>query len=773
MQSGDGPDKPGKVLRVTVPFDVAAASKDGRDMPAAKPRRRSERLRRKAANLWASAARRLRLETPQGQLRRALYKQFGAASADHTVQLVRRFGLRAASGRNPLPAPGERECGQWLALLRRAAAAACSGDRPRPDCPDVSIIIPVYNQLRYTLACLLSLLTWPSRYSFEIIVADDCSTDDTPRVMSELTFVRHLRGETNRGFIRNCNTAACAVRGRYVLLLNNDTLILPGWLDELIDTLEADPSVGLAGSKLLFANGTLQEAGGLIWGNRHIWNYGRGGDPMRPEFSYAREVDYISGASIALPTSLWHKLGGFDEWYEVAYAEDTDLAQRVKQAGRRVVFQPLSMLVHFEGVTSGTDLRQGAKAYQVANVEKLFQRWGDVFAHYRPDGQCVEQERERAVTRRALVVDYITPTPDKDAGSMVTWAMIRAFQAIGYKVTFVAGITFHHCGHDTQRLQRVGVEVPYRPYDRTPNDYIRAHGHLYDVVLLIRYEVAMRLLDDVRSACARAKVLFLPADLHFLRETRRLAIEGSTAEAAAKLQRDKAAELDIIRRVDRTIVHSTHEQAVLSEETPQAAVDVYPLIVDPVGRGASYTARRDIMFLGGYRHNPNIDAVLYFAAEVWPAVRAAVPDMRFFVLGSDPTPDIRALDGRDGIVVTGFVEDLDPWFDRIRLSVAPLRFGAGTKGKVALSLAHGLPCVLTRCAAEGMELAEGTEVVVADDPAAMADAILHVYRDEAAWRALSDAGLAYVDRVLSFRRACDRLADVLERMDVRPRAETD
>ncbi|NJO55310.1 MAG: glycosyltransferase [Rhodospirillales bacterium] len=674
-----------------------------------------------------------------GQL---LTGQYGSEASRHVIRLIDQFGLAHVNGGDHRLETGHDEKQTWITEARNVLSAARRGVSDAP--PDVSVIVPVYNQVRYTLACLVSLLTWASRYTFEIIVADDCSSDDTPELIPVLGGVGYMRGETNKGFIRNCNAAAHLARGRHVVFLNNDAIVLPFWLDELIGTLERDPTTGLAGSKLVFANGTLQEAGGLIWGNRHIWNYGRNDDPMRPEYSYAREVDYISGASIALPAAVWNELEGFDEWYEVAYAEDADLAQRVKQSGRRVVFQPLSMLVHFEGVTSGTDITRGAKAYQVANVEKLYQRWGEHFSRHRSDGEHVELERERAVDKRVLIIDYVTPTPDRDAGSLVTWELIQAFQANRFKVNFLPGTTFRYCGEDTKRLQRIGVEVPYRPYFKSPAEYLQAWGHLFDIVLIVRYEVAQQHLATVRGHCRTAKVLFLPADLHFLRESRRQEIEGATAEQREKLDRDKQLELEAISGVDLTLVHSTYEKALLREERPDAKVIVFPLIIDPVGPGAAFTDRKDILFLGSFRHNPNIDAVKYFANSVWPMIRAELPELQFFVVGSDPTDDVLALDGRDGIVVTGFVEDLAPWFNRIRLSVAPLRFGAGSKGKVAMSLAHGVPCVASACATEGMELTDGTDVIVADTADEMAPAVVALYRDEQLWSAASEAGLDYV-----------------------------
>lgn len=678
----------------------------------------------------------------------------------------RRYRLVPDGGRAPSPAQTDAEIAAWIdEMSDRLAGATVAADAV----PDVSIIIPVFNNLSQTMACLNALADLEPRRSFEIIVADDASTDATPRVMSRLPGVVLARSEVNSGFIANCNRAAVEARGRYLVFLNNDTIVLPGWLDELVDTLERDGSIGLVGSKLIFGNGRLQEAGGIVWWDASAWNYGRDQDPMRPEFSYLRDVDYISGASILLSRELWWEMGGFDPWYDVAYAEDVDLAFRIQASGRRVVLQPWSMLLHFEGVTSGTDVRKGVKAYQVSNLEKLRERWRDKLEGHRLNGADVMRERERNVTRRVLVVDALTPNPDNDAGSVFTFELIRLFQAIGYKVSFWPQ---EDPGFDrklTPALQRIGVEAIYSPHYRSLGDYLAKHGELFDVVFIFRHYCASKLIPVVRELAPQARLIFHPADLHFIREARAAEIDGS-AKPPSALRLVQANEIFCAVSSDLTIVHSHYEKDVLALHAPDATVRVFPWIVDPVPRRTGFAERRHIAYLGGYSHTPNIDAVLYFAEAIWPLIRRRDPDMVFKVVGSRVPAEIAALHGRDNIEVVGFVEDLSALFESIRILVAPIRYGAGLKGKVASALAHGVPVVATSCAAEGMALVDGEQVLVCDDPAQFAEAVLRVYDDEALWRKLSEGGQAFVEAVFSTRSGLERLREIVEGPLVMPAA---
>lgn len=680
-----------------------------------------------------------------------LTKTYGQECAESVQRYFANYGL-SPLGRRHVSAPTAKQIKSWVNNLTRAAPAPSSRN------PDVSIVIPVFNELPHTLACIHSLLEMKSKWSFEIIVGDDASTDETAATMKHLSNVKHVRSETNRGFILNCNASAATARGRYVAFLNNDTIVLPGWLDELVDTLQRDPSIGLVGSKLIFGDGRLQEAGGIIWRDGSAWNYGRGQDPQRPEFSYLRDVDYVSGASIMLPKSLWQELGGFDELYDVAYAEDSDLAFRVRESGRRVVLQPLSMLLHFEGITSGTDVSTGVKAYQISNGRKLLERWQSVMATHREPGEAPVLERERGVKKRLLVIDAVTPTPDEDAGSLTCFEIMRAFQANDFKVNFMPWSNFVFVPKHTTALQRIGIEAIYEPYYISHEEYLKEHGSLFDIVLLFRNEVSFPAIDLITRYAPNAKIIYHVSDLHFVRESRKAILEGSDQRAARSMQ---AREIYSVVASDLTIVHSDYEKEVLEKTVPDSTVYVFPWILDtkPVKKG--FDERADIAFLGGYGHPPNVDAVLYFVQKIWPKIHAVRPDIVFYVCGSRTPKELFELDGKMNIRVVGYLEDLDDCFGSIRLSVAPLRYGAGLKGKVAMAMAYGVPVVATSCAAEGMMLKDGENILVRDDGDDFAKAVLQLYDDKQLWNLLSSAALSYVEQGYSTKRGIERVGEII------------
>ncbi len=629
--------------------------------------------------------------------------------------------------------------------------------------PLVSVIVPIYGKHNYTLRCLASIQRHLPALPFEVIVVDDCSPDESRDILAKVKGIRLVLNETNQGFLRSCNLGAKQARGQYLYFLNNDTEVTPGWLDTLIATFDQFPGTGLVGSKLVYPDGVLQEAGGIIWKDGSAWNFGRYKDQLDPVYCYARETDYCSGASIVVPAALYAELGGFDELYLPAYCEDSDLALRIRSRGYRVIYQPQSVIVHYEGVSNGTDLNSGVKAYQVENMRKQYERWKDLLATYQDNGVDVDRAKDRTATRRVLVVDHCTPTPDRDAGSVIIFNLMLLMREMGFQVTFVAEDNHLYLPGYTDELQAYGVEVLYEPYCPSVESHVKQCGYRYDLALLVRPGVIEKHLETVRRHCPHAKLIYHTVDLHYLRMQREAAVAG--IDNKRDVEQMKLIEHDAIRRADASIVVSTAEQALLKQELPQAPVHVLPLIMDVPGTRVGFAERQDIIFVGGYQHTPNVDAVEYFVAEVLPLIHQKLPDVRLHVVGSNVPASIEAL-ASERVIITGFVDDLQPLQDRMRVNVAPLRYGAGIKGKIGSAMAVGLPSVATTIATEGMGLVAGRDVLVGDDAQALADQVCQLYTDEALWTAMSAAGISFADQAWGARAAWKAFEKILDSVDL-------
>jgi glycosyltransferase involved in cell wall biosynthesis len=417
-------------------------------------------------------------------------------------------------------------------------------------------------------------------------------------------------------------------------------------------------------------------------------------------------------------------------------------------------------VIHYEGKTGGTDTASGVKAWQVVNAKKFFLRWHATLEGHRANGQAPYFERERDVRKRALVIDASAPTPDQDAGSVVTVVSLRLMQRLGYKVHFVPQDNFLFQDGYITDLQRSGIDCAYVPYESDFDSYIQRHGHLFDVVLVFRVTVLEKVIDALRRHAPQAPLLFHDMDLHFLRMRREAELTGdrtALAEADAMERR----ELAMIARVDCTITPSTYEKIILDRIAPTAPTRVLPFMIDHAGTRVGFKRRRDVCFLGGYTHTPNIDAVKYFVDAIFPLLRAEEPGLRFIIAGAHPTDEVRALACAD-VIVTGQVPDLRDVFDVVRVFVCPLRAGAGVKGKLLAAMAYGLPVVTTSVGAEGMGLVDGSDVLIADAPADFVVACLRVYRNRALWQALSTAGQAVVQQRHSLAMGRQALEEAIE-----------
>lgn len=632
---------------------------------------------------------------------------------------------------------------------------------PKVKSPDVSIVIPAHNKVEVTYLALASLLLAHNAASFEVIVVDDASTDETTeleKIVSGITVIHNAQAQR---FIRACNAGVAQARGQYVVLLNNDVEVTNGWLDALIDAFGRFDNVGLVGSKLLYPDGKLQDAGGIIWGTGNPWNYGNGQNPWEPRFSYARQADYLSGAAMMTTRDIWDEVGGLSSYLEPMYFEDTDFAFKIRDAGYSTWFVPSSVVYHYEGMTSGTDTSSGFKRYQEVNRPKFKRRWAADYAKFGPQGVEPDLEKDRGIVGRVLFIDYATPRPDRDAGSHAAIQEIKLVQSLGYKVTFLPR-NMAHLGSYTEELERMGVEVIYAPFFLTMDEYLGKHAKDFDAFFITRFYVARDVIDRLRQLAPETKILFNNADLHFLRELRAGMAANDPAKIAAARQ-TRTLELDVMRKSDVVLSYNEVEHSVIQSHTDgEVLVAKCPWVVEMPETVPGLKGRSGMSFLGNYLHAPNAEAVIWFARQVMPRLST---DQDFVIYGSAMSDEIKAL-ASDRIRPEGFVETLSDAYDRHRVFVAPLLSGAGIKGKVLAALAHGIPCVLTPTAAEGIGVRHNHDCLIATTPVEWQEAIDRLMTDDALWQSISDNASGYVRQTFSFETGRDLMRAAFESVDL-------
>ncbi|MCE4371126.1 glycosyltransferase [Xanthomonas hortorum] len=617
---------------------------------------------------------------------------------------------------------------------------------PHSATPRVTLVIPVYNHIAHTLACLRALAAHPPQLDVEIVVVDDGSSDATEAQLPQIQGLHYHRRTSNGGFIAACNDGIALARGDFVVLLNNDTIPQPGWLDRLIDTFAQHLSAGLVGAQLVYPDGRLQESGGVVFADGSAWSYGRFESADDPRYAYVRAMDYCSGAAIALPRALLQTLGGLDRRYMPAYYEDTDLAFAVRAAGYRVLVQPASVVVHdYEN--------QAELESDIAEHRSLFaDKWKAELSPHTEQTVPLGPASLHRGQRQVLILDESVPQPDRDSGSLRQFNLIRLLCEEGAHVVFVP-TRREHAGRHTQALQQLGVEVWYAPFLEGIGSWLRTHGARFAMVLLVRHHVAHACLPLLKQYAPQARTLFDTVDLHYLRERRGAELAGD-ANLLRAAERTRLRELEIMAATDVTLLVSAAEQAQLQADAPQIRTALLSNLHEVAGNGHPFAQRRDLVFVGGFRHPPNVDAVQWFISAIFPQVRAQLPEVIFHCIGADMPEALKLLaDECPGVQLHGHVPDLVPYMDAARIAVAPLRFGAGVKGKINLSMAHGQPVVGTTCAVEGMHLRDGEDVCVADNADAFAAAIVHLYQDAALWQRLADNGLRNVAQHFSLDAA--------------------
>jgi glycosyltransferase involved in cell wall biosynthesis/GT2 family glycosyltransferase len=601
--------------------------------------------------------------------------------------------------------------------------------------PSATICVTACATVETLHACLLALHEAGVDAAADIVLIDDGAVAGDaallPAVVRNLRYVRVPAGGT---LVAARNEVAQAARGDLIAFLAPQVRVLPGWLDELAATFAREPAAAAVGAKVVRSDGLVHHTGILLHADGQL------DDPAwltvadDPEYDFLRPMHGVGDIAFAVRRDRLLGVGGFSGAYVALPHAVFDLCMRLRLRGDAVLYQPAARVTWSDdGIADDSPVPD--LTLQDEDSRLLRQRWQSFAQTTGPDAGGLTGP---AFIGHALVIDTAIPRPDRDAGSVTTLAQMHLLRKLGYRVTFAAAGGDVASIVEAAVLRRQGIEVAMPPHYRSATAYLETHGATLDLVQVYRHMNASVFLDRVRDLAPQAKFVFSPADLHYLREARGAEVQGRATQEATGTREQ---ELDCIRRSDATILFSDFERDLLKDEVDQAKLWLLRWITHPNPSGRGFADRSGLCFVGGFQHDPNADGVLWFVTEILPLVRAQVPGLQLHVVGSDMPDRILAL-ASASVAIHGWVPDLATIFGQVRLSVAPLRYGAGFKGKVATSLSYGVPVVGTAIALEGTGLADGDGIAIADDPAAFARAVVRLHEDEAAWTASAAAGLA-------------------------------
>lgn len=617
-----------------------------------------------------------------------------------------------------------------------------------PENPKVSIVVILYNQAPLSLLCLQSLLENVT-VSFEVIIIDNASSDETAPLLQKIQGANILYNASNTGFVEAVNQGAAVARGEHILLLNNDAIVQPEALEHTIATLESSPDIGAVGGKIVLLDGSLQEAGSIIWNDGSCLGYGRGRNPLDPEFMFQREVDYCSGAFLAIKRALFEELNGLDMDYAPAYYEESDFCVRLKKHGYRVLYEPRSVIIHYEFASSGG--YSNASKLQIAHREIFAQKHAD-FLQTRPapDERNILLARENAGQKaRVLVLDDRVPLIGLGAGYPRCRQLLTDLHAMDLQVTFYPLRMPEEDWERTYATLPIAMEVMLNRGTQGLQAFLQERKNNYDFILVSRdhnMDYLNELLSQTPDLIGSSHLIYDAEAVAASREVIRLRLQGrkvSEQEATQML----SAEIAVARHADAILCVSTTEAALFQQAGHQ---HVYTLghSCEMAATPNAYHQRKDFLFVGSLQDNgsPNVDSLLWFAQKILPTLKKALgDDIRIIVVGKNNASELGAIQDAS-FKFLGMQDDLTHFYNMCRVFIAPTRFAAGIPHKIHEAAAHGIPVVATDLLARQLSWEHEVEILSSVDATAFAENCIRLYEDARLWNDIRENALRAVER---------------------------
>jgi O-antigen biosynthesis protein len=573
---------------------------------------------------------------------------------------------------------------------------------------EITIIIAAYNNVDITLNCLLSILVFETKLKYEIILIDDHSS-----MVDYRTFgfkFRVIRNNMNFGFIKSNNLASKKARGKFLFFLNNDTLINNSTINELHKSYFFNENVGAIGSMSVSNQLLIQEAGAFTFKSGTCCNYGRGENSKKSIYNFTKEVDYCSACSLFIKKRLFYKLGFFDTRYCPAYYEDVDLAFKIREKKLKVLYEPKSFLYHYEGSTSGRDVKSGVKKYQVINQIKFKKKWSKELKKYHSN---INQQLKMRENIHVLIIDDLIPDHLNDAGSFYVYNFLQILLYFKIKLTVLGskeGGLNKNFFSNKNFLEKQGIEIFFNNNADSTNEFIKTRINSFDYIVISRPNNFNYFQQYIKN---KKKIIYSMIDYHQKRLHSEFVfknIDKNNDYFLIKHLEDKALKLS-----NKVLCFGKKDEIDLIQDNKniKKKIILFPLVNKIIKNNNNFklSDKRNLLFIGNFSHEPNLTSLNNFIENFFIKLCKINKKIKLNVIGS--IENNKKISHKQ-IIYKGHVNDLSAIFNETLFSIVPIEYGAGISGKLLYSMANGTPCLVSKFIEKQMNLTSGVNCLTID-----------------------------------------------------------
>ncbi|GGH23093.1 glycosyltransferase [Sphingobacterium alkalisoli] len=598
--------------------------------------------------------------------------------------------------------------------------------------PFASIVIVFHNNKTFIRNCLSSITKNLPKQSFEVIVIDDNSSETFD--FSDIKNIHLIHNKTTLGFSKSVNLGIENARGEYIYLLDSNAMVLEGFLDELVEVFGKSNNVGAVGSLLLNSDGSLQEAGSLFlkdFQSSQIVDI----HPYYPQVNYVYQVDFCSFDSIIFKrVSPNGELNFIDETPPSSFFKEAPFCLRLKHGqGKDIFISPFSRVISFNERNNIIPADSTLSNY--THHRSLNERWN---RHLSVIQAKERRERFSELYNNKTIVFFHDRIPEYDrySGDLRLTEIITAFKNLGYHITLITPKNRIDNPYNAF-FQKLGVCVfyEYKLFNEL-NNFSNGIPAGASICWLSTASMFIKYYNVAKKYWPEAKLVFDMVDIHHLRFKRALEHDPNSKFFKNEYARNLVLEKRASQKADITIPISQQEAEYMDQFCSPKKMIVISNIHYPKVKLSEITnfEKRDGLFFIGSLHHPNIDAVQFLINEIMPAVWETLPNIKLHIVGNlnKVMKEIK----HPNIKFYGHVPDVSVHFLKHKIMVAPLRSGAGVKGKIGQAFEYYLPVVTSTIGAEGMSLVDGENALLAETAQQFADKIIRLYTDKQLWISL-------------------------------------